>query len=466
MKPPHSSLLILLPVATSVVILVYLLVSMILVSNYDFSAPTSISPASSPTTADHIFFAISSSKNSWPKQKPLLELWWRPRKTHGCVFMDAVIPSKENASTSVSPPLCVSQDASRFRYTYRNGPRWAVRVARIVSEAVNMSLPGVRWFVFGDGDTVFFPDNLAKTLSKYDHELWHYVGTSSESFEQNKVFGFEMAFWGAGIALSSSLAKVLGKVLDSCLHRYPHLFGSDGRIHACLAELGVGLTHEPGFHQMDMRGNAFGLLAAHPLTPLVSLHLAGQTQSIFPSMTPVKALENLFKAANTDSERIFQQTVCYDRWFSWTMSVSWGYAVEVFDHHIFLPDVLRPQETFEHWKKGSDLSGAYTINTRPVHPDPCRRSTIFFLDSVSSERNGIIKTKYRRSLPENCTYDALTSPKKLEEIIVLSKKLRLTIKQLQAPRRHCCDVLPPLTKRIMEVSIRECKEDELIHMHA
>ncbi|GAB2276812.1 hypothetical protein Dimus_011526 [Dionaea muscipula] len=137
---------------------------------------------------------------------------------------------------------------------------------------------------------------------------------------------------------------------------------------------------------MDLRGNVFGLLAAHPLAPLVSLHCCGETHPIFPNMTSFKALEHLLGAANIDSERILQQTVCYDRWFSWTISVSWGYAVEVFDHHIFMHDALRTQETFEPpWRKGRDhLSGAYTFNTRPLHPDPCRRSTIFFLDTAAA----------------------------------------------------------------------------------
>jgi hypothetical protein len=59
-----------------------------------------------------------------------------------------------------------------------------------------------------------------------------------------------MAYGGGGIAVSWPLAARLARVLDSCLLRYPHLYGSDARIHACLAELGVELTHEPGFHQV------------------------------------------------------------------------------------------------------------------------------------------------------------------------------------------------------------------------
>ncbi|GAB4859475.1 hypothetical protein Ancab_010942 [Ancistrocladus abbreviatus] len=453
-------------VSTCISVLIYLLASLILVCISDIRTTSlSSSAPSSPTTLEHIAFGIASSRNSWPKQKQWLKLWWKPQKMRGCVFLDSPLPQKDSGDSSL-PPVCISQDTSRFRYTYKHGYRSAIRIARIVSETVNLSLPGVRWYVFGNDETVFFPENLAKTLSKYDHELWHYIGTNSESHEQNRMFSFGMGFWGAGFALSSSLASVLAKVLDSCLERYPHLYGSDGRIYSCLAELGIGLTREPGFHQMDIRGDAFGLLAAHPVSPLVSFHLSAHTHPIFPNMTAIKAVEQLLKAANMDSERTLQQTVCYDRWFSWTISVSWGYAVEVYDHHIFLPDALHAQETFEHWNKRSVLEGAYTFSTRPLHPDPCRRSTTFFLDGVFSGRDGIIKSKYKRSLRDNCTFDPMASPKRLEEILVFSKKLNLGVKQLQAPRRQCCDVLPSSATQKLEISIRECEAEELIHMHA
>ena len=108
----------------------------------------------------------------------------------------------------------------------------------------------MRWFVFGDDDTVFFVDNLVTVLSKYDHRKWWYVGSNSEFYDQNVRYSFDMAFGGGGFAISASLGKVLARVLDSCLMRYAHLYGSDSRIFSCLAELGVALTHEPGFHQV------------------------------------------------------------------------------------------------------------------------------------------------------------------------------------------------------------------------
>ncbi|CAK9142713.1 unnamed protein product, partial [Ilex paraguariensis] len=205
---------------------------------------------------------------------------------------------------------------------------------------------------------------------------------------------------------------------------------------------------------MDIRGNMFGLLIAHPLTPLVSLHHLDVTDPIFPNMTTIKALEHLVEASKFDPHRILQQTVCYDRWFSWTISVSWGYAVQVFEHNVFLPEAVRAEETFRPWKKGNAIDTLLNLNTRRQHPDPCRRPAVFFLDKVSSGIDGI-KSVYKRMIPENCTL-AMVSPRRVEEIRVFSQQLNLDTKQLQAPRRHCCDVLPSSTAEVMEVGIREC----------
>ncbi|CAI0460655.1 unnamed protein product [Linum tenue] len=202
--------------------------------------------SSTPTTRSHILFSIASSYGAFLRRKPYISLWYDPNSTRAFAFLDAApadLPSH-------LPPVIISEDTSRFPYTFKGGLRSAIRVARVVKEAVELNQTGVRWFVFGDDDTVFFVDNLIKTLSKYDHTRWFYIGSNSESYEQNMKHSFDMGFGGGGFAISSPLARVLSRVLDSCLVRYSHLYGSDARIFSCLAELGVGLTHEPGFHQV------------------------------------------------------------------------------------------------------------------------------------------------------------------------------------------------------------------------
>ncbi|KAL1191446.1 hypothetical protein V5N11_034042 [Cardamine amara subsp. amara] len=424
------------------------------------------------TKIDHIVFGIGSSTISWPARRQYVKLWWDSQRMRGCVFLERPLSSYKNHTDShLLPPLCVSEDTSRFRYTWRGGDRNAIRIARCVLETVrqfNSSSKEVRWYVFGDDDTIFIPENLARTLSKYDHTSWYYIGSNSEIHHQNSVFGHDMAFGGGGFALSSSLANVLARNFDSCLERYPHLYGGDSRIHACVLELGVGLSHEPGFHQQfDVRGNALGILTSHSTRPLVSLHHMAHIDPIFPNSTTFSAVRHLFSAVELDPLRIFQLSVCYDRWYSWTISVSWGYTVQIDGRHMFLRDVLRAQETFRPWQQSGGLSSVYTFNTREIHDDPCQRPVTFFMQHVSYNRdNGTITSVYKQAY-QNCTYNPISSPRKIQEIRVFSTRLDPDIRQLKAPRRQCCDILPTSSTggKIMEIGIRDCKEDELIYIH-
>ncbi|CAN0914573.1 hypothetical protein LINGRAHAP2_LOCUS28659 [Linum grandiflorum] len=426
-KSSYSTRLITFIIFSSSIFIVYLLVSVFLVGSSSFTVGVSSSSSSqSATKIEHIIFGIASNKKSWLNRKEYVKLWWKPQQMKGCVFLETPLDDHDRnfgTDNSSLPPVCISEDTSRFRYTFKKGLRSAIRVARVVSETVALNHTDVRWFVFGDDDTVFFPENLVKTLSKYDHRLWYYIGSNSEIYEQNRLFGFDMAYGGAGFAISYPLAKVLATVLDSCIERYHHLYGSDSRVSSCLAELGVTLTKEPGFHQLDFHGDVFGLLTSHPTVPL--------------------------------------KTVCYDRWFSWTISVAWGYAVEVYGSHILLPDVLPTETTFKQWSGGSVLAGAYVFNTRKPHPDPCRRATVFFMDRATTSSKTI--TSHYKKAYSNCSQD-MASPRRLEEIKVFSRKLDLSDTQLQAPRRQCCDVLPSSANKVMEIEVRECKDDELIQM--
>lgn len=220
------------------------------------AAPHSVpAVAPLPASSHHILFAIASSAGAIRRRAPYLRLW--STSARAILFLDSLPPADPPIPSL--PPMTISEDTSRFPFTFRRGLPSAVRLARIVKEAVDRNDSDIRWFVFGDDDTVFFVDNLIRTLSKYDHDQWFYIGGRSESYVQNEVNSFDMAFGGGGFALSHSLARVLAGVLDSCLLRYPHLFGSDARIFSCLAELGVGLTHEPGFHQVKFRVPSFSV---------------------------------------------------------------------------------------------------------------------------------------------------------------------------------------------------------------
>jgi hypothetical protein len=70
--------------------------------------------------------------------------------------------------------------------------------------------------------------------------------------------------------------------------------------------------------QLDIRRDELGILAAHPVTPLVSLHHLDFIPEIFPktttkTFTKVEAVKYLLAAARVDPASILQQSICYDR---------------------------------------------------------------------------------------------------------------------------------------------------------
>nr|XP_043613207.1 uncharacterized protein LOC122585164 [Erigeron canadensis] len=425
--------------------------------------PTTAVTPPPPTTLHHLSFSIASSHNSYQNRKPYICLWYNPNTTNAVVFLDNSVPDKDSDSSSL-PRIIISKDTSRFPYTFPKGLRSAIRVARIVKETVEFykNDGNIRWFVFGDDDTVFFKENLVNVLRKYDHNKWYYIGSGSESYEQNSQHSFGMAFGGGGFVISRSLGVVLAKVLDSCLMRYPHVYGSDSRIYSCLVELGVHLTYEPGFHQVDVRGNMFGILAAHPLSPLLSLHHFDIIDPIFPGLTKLEAVKHLFKAVKHDPARILQQTVCYDSANSITVSVSWGYAVQVFEGNRLLPDLIQVQKTFNSWRRKENFfSSLHMFNTQDYSKDMCKSPDIFFLEGVIPDENRSY-TLYKRKISVNCTRS--NKIQDLTNIKVFSRKFDADTEQMIAPRRQCCNILPPYSET-MVIALRRCEIDELIAMH-
>ncbi|XP_006659809.2 uncharacterized protein LOC102709196 [Oryza brachyantha] len=424
-----------------------------------------------PTTRmEHVVFGIASSRRTLPLRLPLLRLWLQaPARAY--LFLDGPAPAAAAASLPPNLRVCVSSsDASRFPYTHPRGLPSAVRVARIAKELLQLERPRggstppppPRWLVLADDDTAFVLPNLLHTLSRYDwREPW-YLGARSESAAQNAWHGFAMAYGGGGIAVSWPLAARLARVLDSCILRYPHLYGSDARIYACVAELGVELTHEPGFHQIDLHGDISGLLRAHPLTPLVSLHHLDHVYPLYPGMDRASAVEHFFRAANADPARILQQTVCYDHSKAITVSIAWGYSVQVYKGNVLLPDLLAVQKTFVPWKRGRNVTDVFMFDTKHYPRDECKRAALFFLKSISSGE-GKIKSDYSRQQPKRCLPN-LTPLGNIHKIKVTSEPLRLVTGK--ALRRHCCDVVPSSSETNMGINIRKCKDDELIAMHS
>ncbi|KAB2038855.1 hypothetical protein ERO13_D03G148400v2 [Gossypium hirsutum] len=411
-----------------------------------------------PTEIHDVVFGIAASSKLWQKRKEYIKIWYKPDRMRGVVWLDNRVKYSAEDNRTL-PPVRFSSDTSKFQYTNSQGHRSAIRISRIVTETLSMKMDNVRWFVMGDDDTVFITENLIRVLRKYDHTQYYYIGSLSESHIQNIFFSYSMAYGGGGFAISYPLAKALSKMQDRCIQRYPGLYGSDDRMQACMAELGVPLTKELGFHQYDVYGNLFGLLAAHPVTPLVSLHHLDVVEPIYPNVTRVQALNHLMLPAKLDSAGIMQQSICYDKTRSWTISVSWGFTIQVF-RGIFSPrEIEMPSRTFLNWYKRADYT-AYSFNTRPVSRNPCQKPFVFYMSSVGmhSKLNTTVSKYDRHRVPHPPCRWKMADPNNLQMVIVYRKPDPNLWNR--SPRRNCCRVMKTKEPRTMEVDVGVCKEGE------
>ncbi|KAI3507820.1 hypothetical protein L1887_22815 [Cichorium endivia] len=412
------------------------------------------------TELKHIAFCIAASSKLWESRKEYIKLWWKPGETRGGVWLDKKVKINPNESL---PEIHISQDTSRFPYTNKQGHRSGIRISRIVSEALRLGLEDIRWFVMGDDDTVFVVENVVRVLSKYNHKQFYYIGSSSESHLQNIYFSYLMAYGGGGFAISYPLAKELEKMQDRCIKRYPGLYGSDDRMQACMAELNVPLTKEPGFHQNDIYGNLLGLLSGHPVTPLVSLHHFDVIEPIFPGMERAESIQHLLESAKYDSASLIQQSICYDQKREWSILVSWGFTVQIMRGILSPRELEIPSRTFINWYKVLDFT-SYTFNTRPVRVNPCQTPFVFYINSTRYDkaRKQIIGiyTLHREHHPR-CKWK-MVSPKTIHTVVVL--KQEDPDRWQRAPRKDCCRVLPSSKKGIMYLWVGHCGENEVIEV--
>ncbi|KAH9298188.1 hypothetical protein KI387_029870, partial [Taxus chinensis] len=372
-----------------------------------------------------IVFGIAGSARLWRRRQEFVKLWWRGEEMRGFVWVEEELNS---LSSSSLPGVMISEDISGFRYTNPSGHPSGLRIARIVQESFRMRLPNVKWFVLGDDDTIFNTHNLVSVLNKYDPSQMHYIGGPSESHSANTYFSHSMAFGGGGIAISYPLAEALAPTMDECLHRYPSLFGSDDRLHACISEIGVPLTIEPGFHQWDIRGNAFGLLAAHPIAPFVSMHHVEAINPVFPQRDSLDGLKHLTNAMKIEPTSFLQRSICYDLKRQLSFSVSMGYVVQVFPKIVYPRVLERPELTFKAWNK-KEYAAEFDFDTRHSYKSSCRKPFLFFLQAVHRNEVDMVVSTYKRDeATDNMKRRAFCfswplPPHKVQEIQVISKPM-------------------------------------------
>lgn len=386
---------------------------------------------------NQILFGIAGAAQLWPRRKEYVKLWWRPAEMRGFVWLEETVSEQQGEPL---PVIKVSEDISNFSYTNPTGHPSGIRIARIVQEAFKLNLSDVHWFVMGDDDTVFAADNLLQVLRKYDSRELYYIGNPSESHSSNTYFSHGMAFGGGGIAISYSLAKALSNMLDDCLDRYPFLFGSDDRLHACISELGVPLTKESGFHQFDVHGNVFGLMAAHPIAPFISMHHLDEVDRFFPEYNALDGLQHLTSAMQTEPSSFLQRSICYDREKKVTFSISLGYVVQVYPYVLLPKDLERPEITFKAWNK-KDGGGEFDFDTRSAIKSHCNKPLLYFLHTIHLEGSKVVSVYKRDSSTASRRWWSLcfSSPPyedSMQRIRVISKAM--SEHWFKVPRRQCC----------------------------
>lgn len=169
-----------------------------------------------------------------------------------------------------------------------------------------------------------------------------------------------------------------------------------------------------------MYGNLFGLLAAHPITPLVSLHHLDVVEPIFPNTSRVGSLKRLQIPMKLDPYGLIQQSICYDKTRTWTISVSWGYAVQIFRGTFSPREMEMPARTFLNWYKRADYT-AYPFNTRPVSRHVCQKPFVYYLSDAWKLGDDGTKSEYVRtqSNPE-CNWK-MVDPSQIQRVEVYKK---------------------------------------------
>lgn len=142
------------------------------------------------------------------------------------------------------------------------------------------------------------------------------------------------------------------------------------------------------------------------MAPLVSLHHIDSIEPIFPDRSRLEALQHLINGALPDPAGALQQSICYDISQNITLSVSWGYVVQIFTEILTPLEVQKPALTFLEWRSLERDPESLKFNVRSLPADPCKWPVVFFMENVT--RNGDAETSVgvyerKRSLePQNC----------------------------------------------------------------
>ncbi|XP_019157689.1 PREDICTED: uncharacterized protein LOC109154330 isoform X3 [Ipomoea nil] len=415
----------------------------------------------SPTNISHLLFGLIGSEKAWHHRKAYIESWWRPGVTRGFLYLDVPPTEPLLPWSQSSPPYRVSDDINQMIHETKHVAPISARIVHGIMEVFRERHEGVRWVVMGDEDSVFFVENMVDVLAQYDHTKYHYLGGQSEFVMSHYWFSFNQGFGGAGFILSYPLAEALSNDMDSCLRRYAHIRSSSDHITMlCIADLGVNFSPLKGIHQIDLRGDLSGFLSSHPKFPLLSLHHLDTVEPIFPAMDRYQSAKHLVRLADYDQTRMLQQTICYHRQSNWSVSVSWGYSIQIYEKIHPRSYLQMPIETFQPWI-WNQPHPLYMFNTRLPSKDPCEAPHVFFLITANrTEEDGVVMTYLRSSGRGSrvCLSSGNHSAAYVSKIEVYSP----STKRPKMDKCECCDIIHSDGEESLKVKYRKCLLREVI----
>jgi hypothetical protein len=160
-----------------------------------------------------------------------------------------------------------------------NVTRYEERCLQLIQQVWNSQKPSethtgiakAQWFAIGDDDTIWFMNNLLKTLQQYNSADTIYLGDMSDRTISITRHGRYYAYGGGGVILSRPLASLFARHTHEC-KRFTHMYGGDEMIGKCITEVvKVNLTRNRNFHQMDHSGDMTGYMESG-IDGIVTLH--------------------------------------------------------------------------------------------------------------------------------------------------------------------------------------------------
>ena len=107
--------------------------------------------------------------------------------------------------------------------------RYEERYLQLIEQVWNKAqtfneIKKIQWFAIGDDDTMWFINNLLKTLEQYNSSKLIYLGNISDRNETIKNHGSYYAYGGGGILLSRPLASLFVQYNQQC-KQFLNMFG-------------------------------------------------------------------------------------------------------------------------------------------------------------------------------------------------------------------------------------------------